>query len=76
MKVMFKKFGRQGVVIYSKRGGGGWELLAIDLSSPYLDERPLLVAGTPETREYRLQYYDDAAPEGGFTDVSAVTVAP
>jgi len=76
VKIVFKKFGRQGVVIYCKRGGGAWEMLAIDLSSPYLDERPLLVAGTPEIREYKLQFYDDAAAVGDFTDVSSVTVAP
>jgi hypothetical protein len=51
-------------------------MLAIDLNSPYLDERPLLAAGVPETREYRLQFYDDAAPEGGYTEVTSVTVSP
>jgi hypothetical protein len=76
VKIRFKKFGRQGVVIQSRRGGGAWEMLAIDLASPYLDERPLLVAGQPEMREYRLQFYDDAAPTGGFTDVATVTVTP
>lgn len=76
VKIRFKKFGRQGVVIHSKRGGGAWEMLAIDLASPYLDERPLLVAGQPEIREYKLQFYDDAAPAGEFTDVAAVTVTP
>jgi len=76
VKVSFKKYGRQGVVIYSRRGGGAWEMLAIDLNSPYLDERPLLAAGVPETREYRLQFYDDAAPEGGYTEVTSVTVSP
>jgi len=34
------------------------------------------VAGTPEVREYKLQYYDDAAPVGDFTPVQSVTVAP
>jgi hypothetical protein len=76
VKIRFKKFGRQGVVIHSRRGGGAWEMLGIDLSSPYQDERPLLVAGQPEVREYRLQFYDDAAPVGGFTDVKTVTVTP
>lgn len=75
-KILFKKYGRQGVVIYSRRGGGAWEMLAIDLASPYLDERPLLVAGTPEVREYRLQFYDDAAPVGDYTDPQSVTVNP
>ena len=76
VKIVFKKYGRQGVVIFSKRGSGGWEMLAIDLSSPYLDDRPLLVAGQPEVREYRLQFYDDSAPVGDFTDVASATVAP
>lgn len=76
VKVIFKKYGRQGVVIWCKRGGGAWEMLAIDLVSPYMDERALLVPGQPEVREYRLQYYDDAAPTGEFTPVQSVTVTP
>jgi len=77
VKVKFKKNGRQGVVVFSRRGPNGvWEMLAIDLGSPYLDQRPLLVAGTPEVREFKLQYYDDAAPVGDFTPVQSVTVAP
>ncbi len=76
VKILFKKFGRQGVVIYGRRGGGDWELLAIDLSSPYMDERPMMIAGVPEVREYRLQYYDNAAPSGGFTEVQSITVSP
>jgi hypothetical protein len=76
VKVIFKKYGRQGVVVFSRRGGGAWEMLAIDLASPYMDERPLLVAGQPEVREYRLQYYDNAAPTGEFTPVESTTVTP
>lgn len=76
VKISFKKFGRQGVVIHSKRGGAAWEMLGIDLHSPYLDERPLLVAAVPEVRDYRLQFYDDAAAVGDFTDVSSMTVTP
>ncbi len=64
VKINFRKYGRPGVAIYSRRGGGAWELLAIDLNSPYLDERPLLVPTQPETREYRLQYYEADAPVG------------
>lgn len=76
VRINFTKFGRQGVVIYSRRGGGDWQMLAIDLSSPYLDERPLLTPGVPEVREYRLQFYDDAAATGPMTDIATVTVAP
>ncbi len=76
VRVIFRKYGRPGVAIYCRRGGGAWELLAIDLASPYLDARPLLVATTPETREYRLQYYEAEAPVGDFTAIAGVTVAP
>jgi len=58
------------------RGTGGWEMLAIDLASPYLDERDLLVPGQPELREYRLQWYDAHGPNGDFSPVQTITVSP
>lgn len=76
VRVTFRKYGRPGVAIYSRRGGTAWELLAIDLNSPYLDERPLLVPTQPETREYRLQYYEADAPVGDFTAIASVSVGP
>lgn len=76
VRIVFRKYGRPGVAIYSRRGGGAWELLAIDLNSPYLDERPLLVPTQPEAREYRLQYYEADAPVGDFTAIAGVSVAP
>lgn len=76
VKVMFKKFGRDGVVVWSRRGGGAWEKLGIDLNSPYLDERELLDPTQPEVREYKLQYYDDDAPAGDFTAVQSEKVGP
>lgn len=76
VRVKFRKYGRPGVAIYSRRGGGAWALLAIDLASPYLDARPLLAPTVPEVREYRLQYYEAEAPVGDFTAIASVTVAP
>ena len=49
-------------------------MLAIDLESPYLDERPLLVAGQAETREYRMRWYDADGPNGDWSPVQKVTV--
>jgi transcriptional regulator with XRE-family HTH domain len=40
------------------------------------DERPLLVAGTPEVREYRMRFWDKGTPNGDWTDVVKVTVSP
>lgn len=76
VRLAFKKFGHQAVLIESRRGTGGWEMLGIDLASPYLDARPLLVANQPEVRDYRMQFYDNDAPAGDFTPPISVTVAP
>ena len=58
----------------SRCGTGPWEMLAIDLESPYFDERPLLVAGQPEVREYRMRWYDKDGPNGDWSPVQKVTV--
>lgn len=72
----FTKFGHMGVYIESRRGTGAWEFLAIDTESPYVDDRPLLVAGQPEVREYRVRFWDKGTPNGDWTDVAKVTLAP
>ncbi|MBI3465051.1 MAG: hypothetical protein HY000_18645 [Planctomycetes bacterium] len=64
-RITFTKFGHLGVVIESRRGNGTWEFLAIDTETPYLDERPLLVAGQPETREYRCAFGTENRPVPG-----------
>ncbi len=60
----------------SKRGAGGWEFIGIDTGSPYMDERPLLAAGQPEVREYRVRYWDKATPNGDWTASAKIAVAP
>lgn len=75
-RVKFYKDGHQGLWIESRRGTGGWEFLAIDTESPYLDERPLLVAGQPEMREYRARFWDRGEPNGDWCDVASITIAP
>lgn len=74
VKVRFKKFGHYAVAIYSKRGADDWELLGIDKESPYQDERPLLVAGQPEVRQYKARFWDAGAEGGDWTDVASITV--
>jgi hypothetical protein len=76
VRVSFRRFGRPGVVIWGRRGTGEWEQLAISLKSPHFDRRPLLVAGQPEVREYRLQSYEGHAPASDFTAIASATVAP
>ena len=76
VQINFKKFGYKGVAIYGKVNDGPEQLLAIDLATPYVDNRPLAVAGVAEKRTYRLRFYDDNGPVGDFTAASSVTVSP
>ena len=78
VKISFVKYGHMGVYIESKRGAANapWEFIGIDTESPYMDERPLLVATTLEVREYRVRFWDKGTPNGDWCDVGKVTVAP
>ena len=76
MKLSFFKYNHMGVYIECRRGAGAFEFLAIDTESPYMDERPLLVVGQPEVREYRMRFWDKGTPNGDWTDVVKVTVSP
>jgi hypothetical protein len=63
------------VDIESQRGAETtWTYLAFDSSSPYLDNRPPLAAGTPEQRRYGMRYRDHDVPVGLFSDTPTVTV--
>jgi len=70
VKLTFYKYNHMGVYIEGRRGTGAWEFLAIDTESP------LLVAGAPEVREYRMRFWDKGTPNGDWTDVVKVTVSP
>lgn len=68
--VKFKKAGFSGVEVWSQRAGETvWVRIATDSFSPYVDNRPPLVAGQPEERRYRLRYLDKDEPVGEFSDV-------
>jgi len=75
-RVKYFKYGHEYVMLESRRGGGAWEHLAQSAKSPFLDTRPLLVAGQAEVREYRGRYYDKGANSSGWSDVAKVTVGP
>lgn len=76
VRFTIQHYAHEGVVLESRRGGGDWEPLAVVLSGTFVDARPLLQAGVPEVRQYRLRFYDDAAANGDYTDVIGVTVGP
>ena len=46
------------------------------LGSPYVDNRPCLVAGQPEVRRYKCIYVTHDAEIGQFSDEVPVSCAP
>lgn len=76
-EVGFDKRTSHGVNFYSKRGAETVAtFLARDTNSPYVDNRPLLVAGQPETRTYTAIYVVDDAEIGLVSDAIAVVCQP
>ena len=76
VQINFVKHGHLGVYIECQRGTGAFEFVAIDTEVPYLDARPLLVAGTPEVRQYRLRYWDKGLANGDWSATTTITVGP
>ena len=74
--ISFTKYRHDGVSIDSRRNNGDWEFLAVAMLKPYLDSRPLLDPLLPETREYRLRYWDKGDPNGEHSAVQRVNVGP
>src|SRR5438128_5145345 len=73
----FDKSISDGVNIYAKRDGDAdFVFLARDTASPYIDNRPLLVATKPELREYKAVYVQSDAELGLFSDEVVVNCAP
>ena len=73
----FSKEGSDGVNIYCQRDGDAtFVFLARDTSSPYVDNRPLLVAGKPEVRRYRCRYIIGDQEVGLPSDEVVVTAQP
>jgi hypothetical protein len=73
----FNKLDAEGVHLYSQRDGdAGFTLLASETHSPYVDNRPLLAAGKPETRQYKAVFFLGKAEIGLPSDVVIATATP
>lgn len=75
-QIKFFKDGHTGVWVETRRGNGAWEFLTTSDKSPIIDDRPLLVAGQAEVREYRARFWDQGKPNGAWCDVAKITVGP
>jgi hypothetical protein len=77
VEVDFNKMSAEGVHIYSMRDGeAGFTLLASETHSPYVDNRPLLTAGKPETRSYKAVFFLGKSEIGLQSDVAQATARP
>jgi hypothetical protein len=67
----------EGVNIYSRRDGDAdFKFLARDTVPPYVDNRPMLVAGKPELREYKAVFVVGDQEVSQFSDEITVNCAP
>lgn len=71
VEVGFKKMGAEGVHVYEERNGSGvFNYLASETHSPYVDNRPLLAAGKPETRRYKVVFFIGKTEIGLESDIA------
>ena len=77
VEVGFNKMDAEGVHIYGMRDGETvFSLLASETHSPYVDNRPLLVAGKPDTRQYKAVFFIGKAEIGLESAVAVATAKP
>jgi hypothetical protein len=77
VELQFTKSTAEGIKIFSKRGEEtDFTFLATDLHPPYVDTRPMLVAGKSELREYRAKFMVDDQVVGLFSNEVVVSCKP
>jgi hypothetical protein len=77
IEVGFNKIQAEGVHIYEDRAGTGvFNYLGSEVHSPYVDNRPLLTPGKPETRRYKAVFFIGKAEIGLESDIVEATAHP
>ena len=73
VRINVRKDGHDSVAVWCRRGSETQATkLGVFSRATITDDRPNLVAGQPECREYTFQYVDDDAPVGEVSDVIRV----
>jgi len=73
--IKFDKGDMEGVKIYSKRGSEtSFTFLGTDTHSPYQDNRPKLIKGDPEERQYYAFYFHNDYEVGQQSDIITVVI--
>ncbi|HTA94687.1 MAG TPA: hypothetical protein VK769_01040 [Verrucomicrobiae bacterium] len=77
VQIGFNKMDAEGIHIYGMRDGdAAFTLLASETHSPYVDNRPLLAAGKPETRQYKAVFFLGKSEIGLESAVVVATAKP
>lgn len=76
VKIVFTKYGHDGILVESRRNNGAWEQIGIAMVKPWYDERPLIDPNAPEVREYRVRWFDKGEAHGEYSPVQRVTAGP
>ena len=77
VEIDFNLAGSDGVNIYSRRDGDtDFKFLARDTVPPYVDNRPMLVAGKPELRENKAVFVVADKEVSQFSDEITVNCTP
>ena len=71
---LFRRINRLDLPISQRQGELGFVFLAIDTASPYVDNRPLKVAGQTEWRDYRACWWDKTTATLNFGPTLRVLV--
>ena len=67
----------EGTHIYGKRGTETvFTYLSSETHSPYVDNRALLVASQPETRQYQAIYFEGKTEHGLMSDIASISAHP
>jgi hypothetical protein len=76
-ELKFNKSKADGVNLYCKRNGDAdFVFLARDTNSPYVDNRPCVVAGQPENRQYKAIYVQADGEIGQASDIVTLVCLP
>jgi len=77
VEIDFNKMLAEGVHIYGLRDGETvFTLLASATHATYIDNRPLLVPGKPETRQYKAVFFIGKSEIGLMSDIVVAIAAP
>ena len=74
VRLDYTKHGHGGVAVESRINNGLWLPLDHYTQKPIYDERPLAIPGTPESRDYRMKWWDKDQANGDWSAVQTVLV--